>query len=270
MLVFKIKKVIDEAPDVKSYVIEHKLNAKPGQFVMVWMPGVDEVPMSIGLQTDTEFTLSIAKAGDCTALMHEKLSVGDKIGIRGPFGKPFTFEGKKNIVLVGGGCGTPPMLNLAQVATAKGIKTTVLLGGRTSEHLLFEKTFKELGCEIKVATDDGSKGHKGYVTDLLKKELEKGEVDCVYTCGPELMMVTVARLAQDFNIPSQVSLERFMKCGFGICGQCCIDGTGLRVCKDGPVFDGEIALKHQEFGKYKRDSAGLMIGLDGCALDKNL
>ena len=267
MLVFPIKEVIDEAHEVKSYVIEHKLSAKPGQFVMVWMPGVDEVPMSIGWQSDTEFTLSIAKAGDCTTAIHEQINVGDKLGIRGPYGNPFAFDGYKNIVLVGGGCGTPPMLNLAQATTSAGINTIVLLGGRTSEHLLFEKKFKDLGCEVHVATDDGSKGHKGYVTDVLEKELKKGGVDCVYTCGPELMMVTVAKLAQDYNTPSQVSLERFMKCGFGICGQCCIDGTGLRVCKDGPVFSGEIALKHQEFGKYKRDSAGVIIKLNGCKLD---
>ena len=265
-LVFKVKKVIDEASNVKSYVIEHKLSAKPGQFVMVWLPGVDEVAMSIGWQDEKEFHLTIADAGDCTHAIHTDVEEGAKLGIRGPFGKPFTFDDYKKITLVGGGCGTPPMLSLAQFAIKAGLDVTVLLGGRTSEHLLYEDTFKELGCNLHIATDDGSKGHKGYVTDILEKELKKGEVDCVYTCGPELMMVTVAKLAQDYNTPSQVSLERFMKCGFGICGQCCIDGTGLRVCKDGPVFSGEIALKHQEFGKYKRDSAGVMIGLDGCKL----
>jgi len=266
-LVFTVKEVIDEAKDVKSYVIEHNLRAKPGQFVMVWMPGVDEVPMSIGLQNDKEFTLSIAKAGDCTTAIHGQIGVGDKLGIRGPYGNPFTFDAYKSIVLVGGGCGTPPMLNLAQRATEAGIKTTVLLGGRTGEHLLFEKTFKDLGCDVKVATDDGSKGHNGFVTEILEKELKKGGIDCVYTCGPELMMVTVAKLAQDYNTPSQVSMERYMKCGFGICGQCCLDDSGIRLCKEGPVLDGVRALKHPEFGKYKRDSAGVMTDLSGCKLD---
>ncbi|MBU0577825.1 dihydroorotate dehydrogenase electron transfer subunit [Patescibacteria group bacterium] len=266
VLTLEVKEIIEDAPNLKTYVFEHGLRAKPGQFVMVWMPGVDEVPMSIGWQSDTQFHLSIALAGDCTKAIHEQIKVGDKLGMRGPYGNPFTHEGYKNIVLVGGGCGMPPMLSLAQSATKAGVKTTVLLGGRTKDHLLFEKKFKDLGCEIHAATDDGSKGHKGFVTDVLEKELEKGGVDCVYTCGPEMMMVKVAQLAQDYNTPSQVSLERYMKCGFGICGQCCIDGTGLRVCKDGPVFPGEVALKHQEFGKYKRDSAGVKIGLDGCRL----
>lgn len=265
-LVFKIKEIIDEGPDVKSYVFEHNLNAKPGQFVMVWMPDVDEVPMSIGWQTDKEFYLTIAKAGDCTEAIHKNIGVGDKLGIRGPYGNPFTYKGYNEVVLVGGGCGTPPILNLSQKLAEAKIKTTVLLGGRTKDHLLFEDKFKELGCDLHVATDDGGKGHKGFVTDLLEKKLKDGGVDCVYTCGPEIMMVTVAKLAQDYNVDSQVSLERYMKCGFGICGQCCIDGTGLRVCKDGPVFSGEIALKHQEFGKYKRDSAGIMTDLSGCKL----
>jgi dihydroorotate dehydrogenase electron transfer subunit len=273
LLTLEVKEIIDEGQDVKSYVFEHNLGAMPGQFVMVWMPGVDEVPMSIGWQTDKEFYLTIAKAGDCTKAIHEQIQAGDRLGIRGPFGNPFTYDGKKNVILAGGGCGTPPMLNLAQKLAGAKIKTTVLLGGRTKNHLLFEKKFKDLKVDLHVATDDGSKGHKGFVTDLLKKELEKparpsggGGVDCIYTCGPELMMVTVAKLAQDYNVPSQVSMERYMKCGFGICGQCCMDDSGIRICKEGPVLDGKRALKHPEFGKYHRDAAGVRIDLKGCKI----
>ena len=107
-LIFKIKDIKDDAPNLKTYVFEHDLRAKPGQFVMFWMPGVDEIPMSIGWQTDKEFHIGIAEAGDCTKAIHDKLKAGDKIGIRGPYGKPFTYDGYKKIVLVGGGCGTPP------------------------------------------------------------------------------------------------------------------------------------------------------------------
>ena len=267
MLVFEVKEIIDESPDIKSYVFEHNLNAKPGQFVMLWMPDVDEIPMSVGWQTNKEFYLTIAKAGNCTEAIHKNIQVGDKLGIRGPFGNPFDYDGKKNVILVGGGCGMPPMINLAQSLAKAKINTTVLLGGKTKDHLLFEDKLKKLGCTIHVATDDGSKGHKGFVTELLEKELKSGKVDCVYTCGPELMMSTVAKMAQDYNTPSQVSMERYMKCGFGICGQCCIDDTGLRVCKDGPVFPGEIALKHKEFGKYHRDSAGIRTDFGGCKIN---
>lgn len=265
-LVFEVKKIINEAPGVKTYVFEHNLRGKPGQFVMVWLPGVDEVPMSIGWQEEGIFELTIADAGDCTHAIHTDVEEGTRLGIRGPYGKEFTFEGKKKIILVGGGCGTPPMLNLAQFARKVGVEVTILLGGRTKEHLLYEERFKKLGCTLKAATDDGSEGHKGFVTDILDEELEKGGYDCVYTCGPEIMMYKVAQAAQDYNVESQVSLERFMKCGFGICGQCCIDDTGLRVCKDGPVFDGLVALKHQEFGKYKRDAAGQLEDFSGCKM----
>ena len=155
----------------------------------------------------------------------------------------------------------PPMLNLAQRAVEKNIEVTAILGARTADLLIYEKEFKKLGCKLSVATDDGSKGCKGFCTKLLEETLEKHKTDCIYTCGPELMMYRVADMAKHYKIPCQVSLERFMKCGFGICGQCCIDGTGLRVCKDGPVFDGRIALSHPEFGKYKRSSSGKRIKL---------
>jgi dihydroorotate dehydrogenase electron transfer subunit len=127
--------------------------------------------------------------------------------------------------------------------------------------LIYEKEFKKLGCEVKVATDDGSKGCKGFCTEPLEKMLKEHKVDCIYTCGPELMMYRIAEMARENKVDCQVSLERFMKCGFGICGQCCIDGTGLRVCKDGPVFEGKVALQHQEFGKYKRTASGIRVDL---------
>ena len=264
MLSLKITDIINENESFKTYVFNHGLNAKPGQFVMVWLPGVDEVPMSVGWQTKNEFKIGIFKAGDCTTAIHEKIKVGDRLGIRGPFGKGFDLKDYKKIVLVGGGCGTPPMLSLAQKAVEKGIKVTSIIGARTADLLIYEKDFKKLGCEVLISTDDGSKGHKGYSTDVLKEILEKAcpghrsgeKPDCIMTCGPEIMMYKVAKMAKEKNADCQVSLERFMKCGFGICGQCCIDGTGLRVCKDGPVFEGKIALQHQEFGKYTRSSSG--------------
>ncbi len=261
ILSLKVTDIISENKSFKTYVFKHGLNAHPGQFVMVWMPGVDEVPMSVGWVEANEFRIGIFKAGDCTTAIHEQIKVGDRLGIRGPFGKGFDLKDYKKITLAGGGCGTPPLLALAQEAAKTGVNITAIIGARSEELLIYENEFKKLGCTVRISTDDGSKGHKGFVTDVLKKELEKKKTDAVYTCGPEKMMVRVVELAQNQNIPSQVSLERFMKCGFGICGQCCIDGTGLRVCKDGPVFSGETAMKHREFGKYTRSASGKRIDL---------
>ena len=257
----KVSDIIENNSTVRTYVFKHPINAKPGQFVMVWMPGVDEIPISIGWQTDKEFHLGIAKVGDCTEAIFKNIKKGDRLGIRGPFGKGFDLKNYKKITIIGGGAGVPPLLNLAQKAVAKKIHVTAIIGARTSELLIYEKEFKRLDCKVSVTTDDGSKGCKGFCTKLLEDDLKKHKTDCIYTCGPEMMMFRTAEMAKHYKADCQVSLERFMKCGFGICGQCCIDGTGLRVCKDGPVFDAKIALQHQEFGKYKRSASGKRIEL---------
>lgn len=264
MPALKVKEIRQDAPNLKTYVFEHKLRARPGQFVMVWMPGVDEVPMSIGWQTEKEFHIGIADAGDCTHAIHEQIKVGDKLGIRGPYGTSFDYKGYDELICVGGGAGTPPMLNLAQAARKEGIEVVMIQGARSKEYLLYEDLFKELGVkEMACSTDDGSHGFKGFCTDILEKRLKederKGKKVCVYTCGPEPMMVKVAQMAKEAGVDCQVSLERYMKCGFGICGQCCMDDSGIRLCKDGPVLTGEQALSLKEFGKYKRDSAGIVI-----------
>jgi len=263
-LVFKVSAIRQDSPKLKTYIFKHNLRAKPGQFIMVWMPGVDEVPMSIGWQTDKEFHVGIADAGDCTHAIHEQIKVGDKLGIRGPYGTSFDYKDYDEIICVGGGYGTPPMLNLCQRATEKGIKATMIQGAKSKEYLLYEDLFSKIGVsKLAYSTDDGSYGYKGFCTDILSDYLknmkdEKKKV-CVYTCGPEPMMVKVAQMAEEAGVDCQVSLERYMKCGFGICGQCCMDDSGIRACKDGPVIDGKIALKLREFGKYSRSASGRII-----------
>lgn len=261
-LVFSVSDIRQDAPNLKTYIFQHNLRARPGQFVMVWMPGVDEVPMSIGWQTETEFHLGIADAGDCTHAIHEQIKVGDRLGIRGPFGTSFEFAGYDEIICVGGGYGTPPLLNLCQRAVEAGIKATMIQGARSKEYLLYEDLFGKLGVsDLKCSTDDGSHGHKGYCTDLLEEKLKnpsKSEKVCVYTCGPEAMMVKVAQMCEEYGVDCQVSLERYMKCGFGVCGQCCMDDSGIRLCKEGPVISGKRALEHPEFGKYSRAKSGLV------------
>lgn len=256
MTALKVKKITQDSPNLKTYVLETSMRAQPGQFVMVWLPGVDEVPMSIGWKTADEMHVGIAAAGDCTQAIFDQIKVGDKLGIRGPYGSVFKYKSYKKIILVGGGYGTPPLLNLAQKTTEAGIDTTVILGGRTADYLLYEKQFESLGCKLYVSTDDGSKGHAGFCTDVVEKLLNEGKYDCMYTCGPEIMMEKIAKLGEQHNMDCQVSLERYMKCGFGVCGQCCLDDSGIRICKEGPVIEGKEALEHPEFGSYARSSSG--------------
>jgi dihydroorotate dehydrogenase electron transfer subunit len=91
--------------------------------------------------------------------------------------------------------------------------------------------------------------------------LKSKKVDCIYTVGPELMMNKVIEISDEFNVDCQISLERYMKCGFGICGSCCVDPIGIRMCVEGPCMHKEVAKKITEFGKYKRDGSGLKVNI---------
>lgn len=260
-LPLKIHRIREENATFRTYVFKHDLRAKPGQFAMVWLPGVDEVPMSVGWQDEGELWIGISKRGDCTTAIFDQVKIGDRLGIRGPFGKPFEMkEEYKKIILVGGGYGTPPLLFLAKEARSKNKEVTVILGAKSPEQILYEKEFAGLGCKVLNSTNH--QGKKAHATEMLEECLTKEKADCVYTCGPEKMMVKVAGIAQKNGVESQASLERHMKCGFGICGQCCIDGSGARVCKDGPVFKGEEALSFEEFGHYTRTGSGKRITLE--------
>jgi dihydroorotate dehydrogenase electron transfer subunit len=110
----------------------------------------------------------------------------------------------------------------------------VIIGVKTKNELFFENRLRNCGATVLVSTDDGSKGYRGFASELAKNILDKEPIDAVITCGPEVMMKTLLGYCR--NIHFQASLERYMKCAIGICGQCCI-GKGFRVCQDGPIFD---------------------------------
>ncbi|MCP3682712.1 MAG: dihydroorotate dehydrogenase electron transfer subunit [bacterium] len=252
-LMLRIEKIVDEAKDTKTFVFKHKLGAKPGQFVNVWIPGVDEKPFSISYQDKEKFAVTVMKIGPYTRKMFA-LKKGDSVGIRGPYGKGFSMKGK-NILVVGGGCGCAPLAFLVDKLPGK---ITYVMGARDKESLMFVKRMSKK-AKVVVATDDGSVGRKGYATDAAEEVLKSKKVDFVYSCGPEIMMKKLLELCNDHHVTYEASLERYMKCGFGVCGQCCIDG--IRVCKDGPVFDRKTLNSLQEFGKYKRDSTGKKVPL---------
>lgn len=269
-----IKKIIRETPFVKTFQFDYQLNSKPGQFVNIWLPRVDEKPMSIAYDGGKEFWLTIFAVGDMTKKLHE-LKVGDKVGIRGPFGKAFEFKKGQHLITVGGGYGAAPMYFLAKEAVKQGCTIDFVVGARSKEHLLYLDRVKKLkGVKVHVATDDGSVGEKGYNTVLLEKLLEtmkKGKKagakagagtsarlarTTVYAVGPEVMMKRVSDICFQRKVDCQVSLERYMKCGFGVCGNCCVDDSGITVCTEGPAMDHLKARKTKEFGVYHRDSVG--------------
>ena len=255
-IVVKILKIEDEAKNIKTFHLDIKLESKPGQFVMLWIPGLNEKPFSI-YESENVLKLTVAKVGEFT----EKLfsyKVGDKIGVRGPYGKPFSIAGK-HIALVGGGYGSAPLTFLAKEALKQGIKSELIIGARNKELLLYMD--KEYPDEIKrhYCTDDGSYGFKGFTTERLKEILKEKKIDTIYTVGPELMMKKIVDISDEYNAGCQISLERYMKCGFGVCAVCCVDPLGLRMCVEGPCIDKQTAKQITEFGKYHRDAAGKKI-----------
>ena len=255
-----IVKILDnrkEADNIFTLDIdwEPETQACGGQFVMIWIPDVDEIPMSIS-SASQPISLTIQEVGKATEALHH-LKPGDKIGIRGPFGNGFKITGQ-NILFIAGGVGIAPIMPALEKALTEGKKATVAIGGRTGGEIAFLEKLKSLGVPLHIATDDGSAGFHGFVTDLAKELVSNNDFDQIVSCGPEIMMVKVLEIASFANIPIQCSLERYMKCGIGICGSC--DINGLQVCKDGPVFDGQILSKLTEFGKVKRDKSGKKIG----------
>jgi dihydroorotate dehydrogenase electron transfer subunit len=223
---------------------------------MIWIPGVDEIPMSVSLIHGSEKGITFRKIGEATTALYD-LKKGENIGVRGPYGQGFTIQGK-HLLFVGGGTGTAMLAPVVENARGKKLKSTVIIGVKTKNELFFEQRLKQTGATVFVSTDDGSKGYKGFASDLARDIFTKGNIDSIYTCGPEPMMKTLFTMSKEK--PFQASLERYMKCSLGICGQCCI-GEGLRVCVEGPVFDRATLKKAEDFGVFRRDATGRKIPL---------
>lgn len=256
-----IKDVIEETPSVKTFVFYDKIssNAKPGQFLMVWIPRAEELPMSVMISNKRDHAaITVRKHGFGSTSLYEKMK-NDIIGIRGPYGNYFSVSNDlKHPLLIGGGTGLVPLMRLASVVNKIPRKCTIIMGAKTKDEVLFKDLTNEIldktSNNIIVTTEDGSYGIKGVVTDALKSIIKKEKFDMIYTCGPELMMKNIYDLSVIHSIPIQASLERYMKCGIGICASCCINDK--LVCKDGTVFNENQLSNMLEFGKIYRDKSG--------------
>lgn len=256
MRTVQIVKVAEETPNIRSFFFDLDINPVPGQFVMAWIPDCDEKPMAVSHNSKLK-AITVLKRGEATSKLFEK-KAGDWIGIRGPFGKGFDITGKR-LVVVGGSIGMAPLAPLTELALSRGKKVTAVIGARTKSGLLFVDRLKKAGAEVIVTTDDGSEGIHGVITMGLESALESKTFDQCFTCGPEGMMSEVLKMAREQGIPAQASLERYFKCGIGVCGSCVIDDSGARVCVEGPVFTDKELENSPEFGSYKRDPSGKRI-----------
>jgi dihydroorotate dehydrogenase electron transfer subunit len=241
--VTRIVDVVRESPTVRSLVLDLALDAEPGQFVMAWLPGRDEKPLS--LTAARPVTLTVARVGPFSTAIHA-LAVGDRLWIRGPLGHGFRLPewpgqgADDRLLLVGGGYGVAPLYFFAQRARATGWAVSAVIGARTAAEVVLADRFEALGAQVAITTDDGSMGLRGVATEAAAHLLSTRKHRAVYACGPEPMLEAVAVLARERGLPAQLSYERYMRCGFGVCGSCA--RRGWLVCKDGPVKDvGRIA-----------------------------
>ena len=249
--ILEVSDVVAEAKNMKSFFFKHSLDSRPGQFIMVWIPGLDEKPMAVSYHTKNGFAFTAHAVGKFTHALF-KLKRGDKVGIRGPYGNGFSI--KDNSCIVGGGIGMAPLSALIDV-----LKNPIIINGaKRKEDLLYLKRFKNKN--MIVTTDDGSCGRKCLTTEVLKEVLAKNKkIRIVCTCGPEIMMKKVLEMCNSCKVECEASLERIMKCGFGVCGACmCND---MMVCKDGPVFNSEQLNKMSEFGNFARLKSGKKVAL---------
>lgn len=212
------------------------LECAPGQFAMLWLPGLDEKPFSISGSDPACFT--IARVGPFSDALHA-LGKGDRLWFRGPFGRGYSVGSEARggaTLLVGGGYGAAPLYFLARRLLAGGgsVRVEAVLGARTASELLFPDRFPDIGVAVHPATEDGSAGRQGLATDTARALLEKGAFQRVCACGPEGMLEALSSICRANRVPAELSREAYMRCGIGLCGSC--EHGGRLVCLDGPVF----------------------------------
>jgi dihydroorotate dehydrogenase electron transfer subunit len=225
------ERVVENAKTV-TLVLEASLECIPGQFAMLWLPGMDEKPFSISGDDPLCFTL--AKVGPVSEALLA-LAVGDRVWFRGPFGAGYS-AAPGSTLLVGGGYGAAPLHFLARRLreAAPGSLVHAVLGARTSADIFFVERFAARGIAVELTTEDGSAGTRGRVTDVAGPLLAAGGVDSLCACGPEGMLDALAALCAKHGVAAQLSHEAYMRCGIGLCGSC--EHGGRLVCSDGPVF----------------------------------
>lgn len=238
---FRVANVLHENESTHTLLLNGRLpEAQPGQFVMAWLPEVGEKPFSV--HANTPLALTICDVGPVShALVN--LQVHDRVWIRGPLGNGFELKGSKHL-LVGGGYGAAPLSFLAQEAIRQGGQVVACLGAKTKADLILVERVSSLGCELRVATEDGSEGHQGLVTEVAGEVIDAFQPDCLYACGPTGMLLALADLCKMKGLPVQLSFEALMRCGVGLCGSCELPEElcqqlglpgGWLVCHDGPV-----------------------------------
>lgn len=243
---FTLARIRSENHCTRTLIFRGNLPAQPGQFVMVWLPGVGEKPFSIAAAKP--LALTVAAVGPFSKAMHQ-LSVGDRVWVRGPLGQGFQVN-EGDILLVGGGYGVAPLLFLAKEAIARGCAVEVCIGARAAKDVLLAEDFERAGAAVRISTEDGSLGNRGLVTVATEAAIAENRPSVVCACGPVKMLEAIDEQCGHHNLPRQLSWEAQIRCGMGLCGSCELpapesdsgqirharcQGSGWLVCLDGPV-----------------------------------
>ncbi len=253
--VVRVTERVEETPSTVTLRFPYGPSADPGQFVMVWVPGDDEVPMSLSHVEGMVKGVTV-KAMGATSQHIQSIGPGTWVGIRGPYGNRFDLS-PRQLLIVAGGSGAAVLAPGAERVRAAGGSVTVALGATRAPELLFRQRFAAMGARVEVATDDGSDGFHGYVTGVADRLLAEEPFDAVWTCGPEAMMRKVVASAAARGVPTFGSAERHMKCALGMCDACAFGP--FHVCTDGPVFSAEQLRRVPDFGAFHRDASGRRI-----------
>jgi len=220
-----------------------KIDFSPGQFLMIWLPGINEKPFSIAGHDRNGILITVRRRGSFSSRL-AGLNVGDLVGIRGPYGKAFQLI--KNCCLVAGGIGLACLAPIIDLFP----KAPILYGENDARSRIYQTRFPNAAFY----TVDGSAGNKGFPTNDLESTIRRQGCEMVYCCGPEPMLTKAIEICNSVGVSCQVSIERYMKCGQGICGQCACGP--IRVCVEGTVFNGNELVANPDFGKRKLDATG--------------
>ncbi|MFH1013160.1 MAG: sulfide/dihydroorotate dehydrogenase-like FAD/NAD-binding protein [Thermoplasmatota archaeon] len=266
------KKVLSDT--VKLMKIKAPLVAKkalPGQFIILRIDEKGErIPLTIADSDPEKGTVTIIflEVGKTTKQLG-LLNVGDSLeNFAGPLGMPSEVKKYGTVVCVGGGVGIAPLYPIVKALKEAGNHVISILGAKTKDLLLLEKEIETYSDEFYIATDDGSKGHKGFVSDVLQKVIDKQKVHMVMAIGPIIMMKVVSNLTKKYDIKTLVSLNPIMVDGTGMCGGCrvSIDGKSKFACVDGPEFDGHkvdydnLMLRNRRFVHAEGEACKLAGG----------
>jgi dihydroorotate dehydrogenase (NAD+) catalytic subunit len=237
---------------MRVLVLDGAMKAMPGQFIFLWLPGIGEKPFSLASRSPI---MVLIKSLGVVSSAFANLEEGSTLFIRGPYGNGYSPSDK--VGLVGGGSGVAP---IHFIASEFGEMTeAALIGGRNSSELPLYDNLRS-HVETRATTEDGSLGARGLVTDIL--DTNRLDAKEFFNCGPEPMLVRAAEMECAIANASRIycAVERYTKCGIGLCGSCAMDG--FRICVDGPVFPYSILRNGKDFGRFKRRVSGRRVPLN--------